>query len=198
MNHVILDFETLSTRPSACILSMGLVPFSDDDSAEDKTFEELKKDGIHVKFDVKRQVDLGRTINHDTLDWWSKQSPEAKKVFSPRDSDMAIEYLPKIINGFIKQNGITSYSNWYARGMMDYPIFESIYRDSLEVELPEEYKFWNCRDLRTAIHFLTGNERGKIELSSEIMSKAVVHNALDDCCLDVLRLQEGFKALGEN
>lgn len=67
-----LDLETLDTSPTAVIVSIGAVKFNKDGSIG-KSFYDV--------IDRSEQVAKGRTINPQTLDWWFKQSEEARSVF---------------------------------------------------------------------------------------------------------------------
>lgn len=59
MNRLMLDFETLD---------MGAVVFN----------EQSVIAGLSLKIDQQSCLDLGCTISEDTVEWWAKQSNEAK------------------------------------------------------------------------------------------------------------------------
>ncbi|SVD06981.1 uncharacterized protein METZ01_LOCUS359835, partial [marine metagenome] len=67
---VILDIETLGSVNNCVILSVGMVAV---DSTKDYTFKELIDNGYYAKLNVKSQVDAGRKIYKDTLEWWNQQ-----------------------------------------------------------------------------------------------------------------------------
>lgn len=72
---VMMDLETLDTKPGATILSIGAVYFNNE-----KLGEEFQ---ICInKFD---SSSLGFTTSPDTLRWWSEQSEEAKKILKECD-----------------------------------------------------------------------------------------------------------------
>ena len=68
--HYSIDLETLDTKPSAIILSIGIVTFN--------------QEGIHNGFElfpsIQEQIDADRTMSESTLMWWLSQSPEARKT----------------------------------------------------------------------------------------------------------------------
>lgn len=71
MKHLMIDLETLSTRPNAAVLSIGVVLFD--------------AEGVHwtkeYTLDVESQIRRGRNIEFDTLTWWVGQGVDAQKVF---------------------------------------------------------------------------------------------------------------------
>ena len=72
--HGMIDLETLDTKPSASILTIGAVKF-------DPTGDELKEstcEKFYVKVDLDSCDKLGLTVSQSTLDWWANQSQEAQ------------------------------------------------------------------------------------------------------------------------
>ena len=83
--HIMIDLETLSSRHDALILSIGAVAFNE---------EEIFEPGFYAAISIDSQVEkYGRHISDDTVAWWGKQSPEARKVLTDKK---AIE-LPKAL-----------------------------------------------------------------------------------------------------
>lgn len=64
--QVMLDIETLSLEPNACIVSIGSVKFT----LEDGVFDEFSVNTD--PFDCKQ---IGLHIDPDTIAWWKKQDP---------------------------------------------------------------------------------------------------------------------------
>lgn len=77
---VMLDLETLGTGANSAIISIGAVRFN----------VEAKRLGSSFYAVIDRQscFDLGCTQDRDTLDWWNKQSPEARTVLKVPGSDV--------------------------------------------------------------------------------------------------------------
>ena len=66
--HLMLDIETLGTRPGCAILSVGACTFS--------------RDGIGQKFyNVSDLRTSSGSIDKNTLHWWMCQSQEAQSIF---------------------------------------------------------------------------------------------------------------------
>lgn len=76
--HISIDLETLDTKPSALVLSCGLVAFNP------YTGEILDRD--YTRFvGLDEQVARGRTISAATVQWWAAQSDEARRVLTDSD-----------------------------------------------------------------------------------------------------------------
>lgn len=73
MQDVMIDVETLDTRPSAVLLSIGAVRFDIDTP----TIYDIKT--FHVHIDIDSCLDAGRTVSGSTVLWWMDQSDEARK-----------------------------------------------------------------------------------------------------------------------
>ena len=61
---IMLDIETLSTRPESVVLTLGAVKFSP--WASDVNTD----DGLYVRVNVDEQLESGRHVQQDTIDWW--------------------------------------------------------------------------------------------------------------------------------
>lgn len=71
MSHIMLDLETLGTRPGSVILSIGAVAF-DHRTGLGAEF--------HVKINQRSSERAGLTVDKGTLGWWMRQSPEARAL----------------------------------------------------------------------------------------------------------------------
>ena len=71
MNHLMIDIETLDTRPSAVILSVAVLMF-------DPTTRE-QQELYSGNLDAGMQLLEGRTISLDTVKWWMQQDFEARQ-----------------------------------------------------------------------------------------------------------------------
>lgn len=72
--RIMLDLETLSSRPNAAVVSIGAVEFSAEGIG--KEFYTVLARGD--------QVGYGRHIDAGTIDWWVQQSEAARAVFKER------------------------------------------------------------------------------------------------------------------
>src|SRR4051812_25387336 len=68
---VMIDTETLDTKPTAVILSIGACRFNELD---------IDSNGFYRAITIESNMDEGRTISASTLRWWMKQEPAAQAV----------------------------------------------------------------------------------------------------------------------
>lgn len=98
-SHLTVDLETLSTDPSALILSIGASIFHVDDGTEALT--EGLYNSFYCEINKKDQVEVfGRDISESTLAWWSKQSSNAPRVLTDSPEKLT---LPR---------GLSEFSDW--------------------------------------------------------------------------------------
>ena len=94
--HAMIDLETLDTKPSCQILSLGAVKFNA--LTNDEPHSEL-----YIKPDIDQQDTAGRTASDSTIEWWSKQDPKAmEEAFSEAgrmDVDTMLDQLTKWLVG---------------------------------------------------------------------------------------------------
>lgn len=73
MKHVMVDIETLSTKPDAAIIAIGAVAF-------DLPGNEIL-DTFYIKVDLASAMASGGIIDASTIMWWMAQSDEARAEF---------------------------------------------------------------------------------------------------------------------
>lgn len=80
MTHVMIDLETMDTRPSAAIVSIGAVSFD-------------REIGIKSTFysvvDLKSSMRCGGTVGPDTVLWWMQQSDQAREALSLESQNLS-------------------------------------------------------------------------------------------------------------
>jgi hypothetical protein len=139
--HAMIDIETLDTRPTSVILSIGIIAFNPETGWIDSG------GGIEIFPDRQEQMDEGRTMSWDTVAWWLQQSEEARKnVTRPR-------------GGFDKREKVlTVLHDYWNRMNCKYvwghgPAFDiSLVEDYLKyTSIP--WKFYNVRCTRTMWHY---------------------------------------------
>lgn len=72
MNHLMVDLETLDTRPSTVILSIGAVVFDEHGVHRDPAA------CLYRRCLWQAQINAGRTVSEATIRWWLKQSDAAR------------------------------------------------------------------------------------------------------------------------
>lgn len=88
--HVMVDIESLGLKPGAVILSIGAVQFSDAGFGA----------SFYRAIDVFDSLMHGLTINPETVEWWRKQSAEARGALmsDPHPLDAALQDFAKFLD----------------------------------------------------------------------------------------------------
>lgn len=166
---VMLDLETLSTRPDAAVLTFGACKF-DPYKEHDITV------GIYHKLDVDSQIALGRHVDDNTVAWWAQQADDVRDEALGEDDRISLEQFTQELNRFIV--GVECI--WAQGPVFDIVILENLYR---QLGKPAPWQYWQIRDCRTLLSTL-GDPRDK--------NKAGLHNALEDCVSQARALQKMF------
>lgn len=75
MCDIMIDLETLGTKPGSVFFALGAVPF-------DRYSGEVHQDhGFYRLISIADAIRWGLTRDADTITWWSRQSPEAQAEF---------------------------------------------------------------------------------------------------------------------
>ena len=65
--HGMIDLETLGVEPDSVIITVGAIKF-------DPYTDEEPHNGLYLRCDIEEQSEkLGRTIDDNTMAWWTKQ-----------------------------------------------------------------------------------------------------------------------------
>jgi len=157
MNNIMLDLETLGTKPGSVVLSIGAVLFDED--------------GLGVTFyrtiSVADSMAKGLTIDASTLRWWSKQDKAAYQEALHPSATTLTEVLQDF-NDWLGFNSTPSAVKLWGNGAdFDLTLLLACYR-AAGMDAP--WQFWNHRCYRTlkALHPHIPAERKNN------------HNALDD------------------
>jgi hypothetical protein len=161
---VMLDLETLDTRPGAVILSLGAVFFNPIDN--------MLGEECHWIISRADSEALGLTVSADTLAWWEKQSAEAKKtlrVASSTDGEPLAQVLHEFNEFLGKAKGGTSKVKIWGNGSdFDNVLLIAAYEAA---KVKPAWKYYNHRCFRT----LKG-----LAPAVKIDRQGTYHNALDD------------------
>jgi len=169
MDSIMIDLETFSLDHKAVFPVLCAVMF------DSKTFE--IGDIFYRVISAGDQLKNGRTIDASTLEWWMKQSEEARSALF--DDQRLIASVLFEFRLWCPENSLV-----WANGI-DFDL--SILRDAFEGDIP--WKYWNQRDLRTVVKLSSID-------SKSIPFVGVKHNAKDDCIHQIHLLREAYKALG--
>jgi hypothetical protein len=163
MKNVMIDIETLGTRPGDTILSIGAVKFT----AEEGITEEF-----YVTIDPETSKAAGLRAQKSTLEWWEKQSPEARAAAFKGEMSLNVAltkltmWMPPLDSVLVWGNGAN----------FDNTLVAAAYR-AMKMDVPWHY--WNDRCYRTIANMF---------LKTRVERVGTGHHALDDAKTQTLRL----------
>jgi len=168
--HCMIDLETLATGPNAVVLTLGAVKFN--------PWGQGYSDKIYFRIDLDDQDALGREVDPNTLDWWSKQDPAImEEAFHPDDRIP----LKEAVDRFHKFAwGCDQF--WSHGATFDLVIMENLYK---QLEKPLPWNFWQLRCTRTIFDLGWDPD----------MPKNSKHNALEDAIRQSVGVQNIYRKL---
>ena len=168
--HLMIDLETLATTPNAAILTIGACKFDPRGRDVHSTYYERIK--------LESQEEYGRTINEDTLQWWSQQDPQIQEdAFGESTDRIDLRDAMKKLYTF----GLGATNVWSHGAIFDVVIIEDICRTFQQAVT---WKFWEVRDTRTLFDLA--------DVSVRIEGK---HNALTDAVAQAHAVQQSYQKL---
>ncbi|QYN80460.1 exonuclease [Kosakonia phage Kc304] len=200
MIDFVIDYETFGSTSNAAVIDLALIAFNADPTVVE-SFDELVARGKRVKFNLASQKGH-RVFSKGTIKWWKEQSAEARLNLAPTEHDMTIVDGITEALMYLKAQGIDAWnSQGWCRGMsFDFPIFTDHIREIQRVQgVPEEEidtftaepcKFWNQRDIRTAIEcYSMVRGLSTTPLPAGTLNGFVMHDSIHDCAKDILMLK---------
>lgn len=170
---LMVDLETLAVTPRAVVLTLGAVIF-------DPTSQGIK-DQLYLKVDIDDQDLLGREVDPNTLEWWSKQDPAImEEAFDPENRLPLTEVMDKF-HKFAW--GCKEF--WSHGATFDLVIIEDILR---QLKRPLPWNYWQLRDTRTL--FDLGVDPNMPQNSK--------HDALQDAIRQAIGVQNVYAKLRPN
>lgn len=166
-NDLMVDIETMSTKSNAALVSIGACMFN------------LKENVIgpkkYIVVDHYNCFEHGLDQNMDTMQWWSRQSPEAQAVFSDPNKVELPEALQALTQFIVDNKGFGQVQAWGNGATFDNVILQNAY-DAVKLERP--WAFWADRDVRTLVQL--GKDLHNFNPKSDMLFEGVAHNAADD------------------
>ena len=169
---VMLDTETLGTRPGCVVMSVALV-----------TVDE-KQDWVTRNISVEDQGIYGLVIDPLTLSWWGSQPESSYDACRTNSVDLRPALLA-VNEWLVPLRAGRPVRLWCHGAGFDASIVEELYRRA-RVCCP--WKYWDVRDTRT-VYDLAG-----VDLRT--YSAGVKHCALDDAKNQAAALLDALKRLG--
>lgn len=169
--HIMLDLETMGTRPGCPVLSIGAVIF---------TPEGIEKE-FYVKATPLSNTSLGLVASQATLDWWAEQS-EAARAEAFEGATLSIGQALSMLDDWVVASDVEHM--WCHGATFDAPILDAIYD---KLGRPAPWKFYNVRDTRT-LYDLSGIAPDR--------TKGMHHHALTDARNQAEAAVKALKVLG--
>ena len=165
MRHIMLDLETLGTKPGSVILSIGAVLFDPKTGELGETFYSV------ISLFSSREA--GLTVDPNTQAWWDKQSDDARSVLSS-SKNPACPTLTQVLTFFkewVQEHTIEKQNRliWGNGASFDVPLLDAAYAS---VGLTPPYDYWGNMCYRTMKNLYRDVVPPKRE--------GTHHNALDD------------------
>jgi hypothetical protein len=174
--HGMIDLETLDTKPSATVLSLGAIKFDPYSDAEPHS-------ELYFKIDIDEQDQLGRSTSDSTIAWWGKQDPAVmEEAFDPAGRLSVEEALKQLTKWCVGVDTI-----WGQGYGFDTTILEDMYRN---IGKPIPWNFWQQRDSRTLFGLCKKDPR-------KIFGQDNLHNALADAYFQAKGVQYAYSELGQ-
>lgn len=175
MQDVMLDLETLGTRPGCVIRSIGAVLFDPHTDALGPEF--------YVNVDRNSCELLGLTVDASTEAWWKRQSLAAQAALLKDPVPLADALWS--FSAWWQTNG--GERIWSHGANFDQPIMEAAY---VAVGMQAPWSFWNSRCTRT-LYDIAGVDTRKMSAGE------VKHNALDDARIQARAVHMCLQRLGQ-
>ncbi|WP_218659360.1 exonuclease, partial [Citrobacter portucalensis] len=166
--HLMVDMETMGNSPDAPIVSIGAVFF---DPSTGNTGAEF-----YQVVSLESSMSFGMKPDASTIQWWLKQSSEARSAILVDEAMGLLETL-ELLADFIAENaanGSHTIQMWGNGCSFDNVILRRAYALT---DTPFAVPFWNDRDVRTMVEL--GKSVG-INPRYDIPFEGDMHNALSD------------------
>ena len=157
-----LDIETLGQGVGCAIISVAAVPFFKPDG-------KIGERSFHMNVDLQSCLDIGLSIDSDTLSWWMKKSDLFLRL---QDSTYTLKGVLLALTRFIRSECTEDVRVWGRGPSFDQAILRDAYIRHDE-ELP--WRFPRERCVRT---YLCGYEE---RLKKNFQNHGEAHHPVDDC-----------------
>ena len=164
--NVMLDLETMGTRPGSVIVSVGAIEFDPQSARLGRTF--------YQTCSIKSAVDVGLAMDPETVAWWLDQNDNARAELVKAKGD-----LKSVLTAFTHwlYHGGPDVRLWGNGADFDNALLAEAYR---RVNNPIPWKFWNNRCYRTMKSLFP---------NVKLVREGTHHNALDDAIHQAKHLQ---------
>lgn len=176
-NTLMVDIETTGQRPGCKVLSIGAFGF--DTKGNQVSF--------YKRISPIQQELIGLTDDASTLEWWNRQSEEAKQ-----EAFSGTEDPKKVVSAFLDffgENFNTSYgenfSVWCCGLDFDFPILEALFKHALNANAALPWKFYTQNDYRTI--------KNQFPIIKKFEGNDLKHSAIEDAKAQMRGLRYFFE-----
>lgn len=161
LSDVMLDIESLSTAPDACILSIGAVRFNIE------TGEALLSHNyFYQTIDIDSNIEMDRHVEGRTISWWMEQERAAQQAVFSGVGAVTLGDGLRALAGYLN---FRPFDRIWCRGAaFDFPALESAFR---AYKWPTPWPYYAVRCQRT-LEDMAGIDK--------LPRDNTAHNALDD------------------
>lgn len=190
---VMVDIETLGTRPGCPVVTIGAVLF---DPRSCDTVDGMMSRGWLWRVDLKDAVQNSNGVDADTLRWWFGQDPAAIRALVEGES-VGLKTALFELSNFCQGATLPKFGGARPRATLFWaksPDFDGkILEDSYaRCSLPMPFRFFEYRCVRTVQDLAWPN--GPQDRPS--FAVGVAHNALVDAVSQALTVQAAYHQLG--
>jgi exodeoxyribonuclease VIII len=165
--HIMLDLETMGIQSNACIISIGAVHF---DKAS--LYSEF-----YTAVSLKSCQDAGLSTDQSTVDWWMRQSVEARMAWQRDDAPELLDALSQFTQWLRSIGSEKEICPWGNGADFDLTIISSAHK-ALGVD--PAWKYYNHHCFRTMKNMFQ---------VADFPRQGTHHNALDDAKHQAVHLQ---------
>ena len=171
-----IDIESLDTTPNCVILTIGAVLFDPKGSGI--------IDRLELRPTMEDQTEIyNRSINEDTLRWWSTQSEAAiEEALGDQGRVSLAECMETLYKWSWNHNCV-----WSNGASFDVVVMENAWRQTSDRPNPIPWPFWKVRDTRT-LYDVTG-------VSLKDGGHTTTHKAVEDAERQAIIVQKGYMKL---
>lgn len=191
--HIMIDLETLGTKPSAPIMQIGLAAFQLLPITEGNIPDgaaALITASTTINIAVQDHIIRGRVkVDEETVKWWKRQDPRAIDSLTNPPA-VGIHLAGGLLREFVKLYAPDEEGRrvWYNGAVFDGGLLE-ILAEQLGEELPWRYNA--PRDMRTV------KDLARDLAGWEAPARTVLHSGEDDARAQVVELISAYTALHE-
>lgn len=177
MTDIMLDLETLGTRPGCVIRSIGACTFNPNGEGTGAEF--------YVNVSEISCGQAGLTVDPKTAEWWSKQSKEAQDALLVDQKSLS-DALWSFTTWFHTHGGERV---WSHGANFDQPILEAAYVAEGSFPIGAPWSYWSSRCTRTLF------DVAQVDTKAGGRRGGVHHNALDDAKFQALSVQAAMRRI---